>query len=90
MKQKTECKAYMWLYYHCIQILGSHLDLKFSIYPAYSCLGVSRCVIPTFGIRARAALSCVRERNVGGYGCNWGVQRQASMHIVAYMYIDSY
>ena len=26
--------------------------------------------IPTFGIRARAALSCVGGRNAGGYGCN--------------------
>ena len=30
--------------------------------------------IPTFGIRARAALSCVAGKNAGGYGCNWGVQ----------------
>ena len=27
-------------------------------------------IIPTFGIRSRAALSCVGGRNVGGYGCN--------------------
>ena len=30
--------------------------------------------IPTFGIRARAALSCVGGRNVGGYGYNWRVK----------------
>ena len=29
--------------------------------------------IPAFGIRARASLSCVGGRNVGGYGCNWRV-----------------
>ena len=35
-------------------------------------------IIPTFGIRARAALSCVRDKNAGSYGCYWGVQcRQA-------------
>ena len=30
--------------------------------------------IPTFGIRAQAALFCVGGRNVDGYGCNWRVQ----------------
>ena len=31
---------------------------------------VARLTIPTFGIRARAALPCVGGRNAGGYGCN--------------------
>ena len=31
-------------------------------------------IIPTFGIRARAALSCVGGKNAGGYGCYRGVQ----------------
>ena len=40
--------------------------------------------IPTFGIRARAALSCVRGKKAGGYGCNWGAQcRQAPIPRVA-------
>ena len=47
--------------------------------------------IPTFGIRARAALSCVGGRNAGGYGCNSRVPRvQAPIHSVANMYIYSY
>ena len=41
-------------------------------------------IIPTFGIRARAALSCVRGKNAGGYGCYWGAQcRQAPIPRVA-------
>ena len=41
-------------------------------------------IIPTFGIRARAALSCLRGKNSGGYGCYWGVQyRQAPIPRVA-------
>ena len=46
--------------------------------------------IPTFGIRARAALSCVGGRNAGGYGCNSRVLCRPQCHGVAYMYIDCY
>ena len=44
--------------------------------------------IPTFGIRAWAALFCVGGRNAGGYGCNSRVLGRPLY--IAYMYIDSY
>ena len=44
---------------------------------------------PTFGIRARAALSCVRGKNAGGYGCYWGAV-QAGPHTQSGMCIGSY
>ena len=47
------------------------------------------CQIPTFGIRARATLSCVGGRNAGGYGCNSRVLCRP-LCIVWHMYIDSY
>ena len=40
--------------------------------------------IPTFGILARAVLSCVLGKNAGSYGCCWGAQcRQAPIPRVA-------
>ena len=71
--------AHIYLHIHILSTLvyNSFFPLPFSplFHPSsQSKFLISVCVstlsIPTFGIRARAALSCVGGRNVGGYGCN--------------------
>ena len=46
--------------------------------------------IPTFGIRARTALSCVRGKNAGDYGCYLGVQCRQVPRTQSGMCIGSY
>ena len=58
-------------------VLGTFSTLKSGMSP-----------IPTFGNRARAALSCIGGRNAGSYGCNWQVQ--CKPHTQCSVYIDSY
>ena len=55
-------------------------------------IAIAKCgKFPTFGIRARAALSCVRAKNAGGYGCYWGAQcRQAPIPSVACVLIINF
>ena len=63
LKHKTFflLKTCIWKYH--LQNIVHFVCVQYSCHTSYGS-------IRTFGIRARAALSCVGGRNAGGYGCN--------------------
>ena len=53
-------------------IVGMHnavMDIRNLKFTIMSIIQSWLSIIPTFGIRARVALSCIRGKNAAGYGC---------------------
>ena len=90
--QKIELKCLQDLMYHAVHAMrgSSHsLDVCLRKVGTMGLTCTNDFAIPTFGIHARAALSCAGGKNAGGYGCYWGVQYRppyTAYHVYWFLY----